>query len=181
LATTPTGISAFPAGLARRISPEALLRFGLVPLTVGVCYLLGWHWLKHLTLEMNLRLDALLGIPLERLTAETVMWRGQIYRYEIACTFADVWCGALPLIWNLRKTVGRNVLDALLFGAALIGFNVARLSFSDVLFAAGIAWDIAHHVISGVSYFAVWTWIWRNRSWSWEQPPGTATEPATAI
>ncbi|MFL6388574.1 MAG: hypothetical protein ACJ71U_13915 [Terriglobales bacterium] len=35
-------------------------------------------------------------------------------------------------------------------------------SISDVLFAAGISWDVAHNLISGISYFAVWMVIWRG-------------------
>jgi hypothetical protein len=37
-----------------------------------------------------------------------------------------------------------------------------RLSISDVLFAAGMSWDVAHNLISGISYFAVWMVIWRG-------------------
>jgi hypothetical protein len=163
-----------PAGLTRRFSPEALLRFGLVPIAVGICYLLGWHWLRHLTLEWNLGLDALAGIHLQRLSSETVLWRSEIYRYEIACTMADVWCGALPLIWSLRKSIGANIAYALLFGIVIIGFNVFRLTVSDVLFAIGIPWDLAHNVISGVSYFLIWMWIWRTRNWALHR--GTALQ-----
>jgi hypothetical protein len=29
-------------------------------------------------------------------------------------------------------------------------------------FAAGISWGVAHNLISGISYFAVWMLIWRG-------------------
>ncbi len=172
MASTPTVTTALPAGLARRFSPEALLRFGLVPVAVGVCYLFGWHWLRHLTLELNLIIDSWFGIHLQRLSAETVMWNGGLFRYEIACTMADVWCGALPLLWNTRKSIVRNLVIWMALGIVLIAFNVTRLSVSDVLFAMGIPWDLAHNVISGVSYFLIWTWLWRNKSWEWERGRG---------
>lgn len=154
-----------PAGISRRLSPELLVRFGLVAVAVGVCYLFDWRWLRLLTCELNLRLDLLAGVQLQRLSPDTVIWQGSVFRYAIACTFADVWCGAIPLVWNLRKSVMQNTAFVFFFGCALLAFNVFRLSVSDVLFAAGIPWDLAHNVISGVSYFLIWHWIWKHRSW----------------
>jgi hypothetical protein len=46
--------------------------------------------------------------------------------------------------------------------AAMFCFNVFRLSVSDVLFAGGLPWNLAHNVISGISYFLVWVWIWNR-------------------
>jgi hypothetical protein len=167
VSTTQTNISltATPAGTTRRFSREVVLRFALVAVAVGVCYLFEWRWLRVLTLQLNSWVDGLAGVHLHRVGFDTVEWRGAIYKYQIACTFADVWCGAIPLIWNLRKSVVANVAYILAVGVVLIAFNVVRLSFSDVLYAWGMSWDLAHNVVSGISYFLIWTWIWRNRTW----------------
>lgn len=141
------------------------MRFSLVAVAVGLCYVFDWHWLRSLTCELNLRLDSLAGVNLERLSDTSVLYRGAIYNYVIACTFADVWCGAIPLLWDLRRSVVRNLTLIFVFGGALLAFNIVRLSFSDVLFAESIPWDLAHNVISGICYFAIWEWIWRRRSW----------------
>lgn len=171
MAATPTNVTvAMPAGESRRLSPEFLTRLALTALAVGICYLFDWRWLRYLTSEFNLALDALLGMHLQRLSLDAVEWHGVVYRYRNACTFADVWCGAIPLIWNLRKGVIQNMRFAVVLGFALFAFNVYRLTVSDVLFAAGIPWNIAHHVISGVSYFLVWQWIWKHRTWSTHIP-----------
>ncbi|HWR34451.1 MAG TPA: hypothetical protein VN622_01105 [Clostridia bacterium] len=148
------------------MSRQLKVRLCLTALAVAVCYLFDWRQLRFITSELNLRLDLLAGIHLQRSTYDTVLWRGEIYRYGVACTFADVWCGAVPLLWSLRRSIIRNLLYILVFGLALLFFNVARLSFSDLLFAFGIPWDLAHNVVSGVCYFVIWTWIWRHRDWT---------------
>jgi hypothetical protein len=156
-----------PAGIPRRLlSSEIAIRFALVAVAVGVCYLFEWRWLRWLTAELNVRLDALAGVHLERVSPDEVMWRGALYKYVVACTFADVWCGAIPLLWGVQHSVRRNVGVLLGFAAALVCFNAVRLSFSDVMFAAGVAWDLAHNVVSGVCYFVIWTWIWNHRPWA---------------
>jgi hypothetical protein len=142
---------------------ELAVRFALVALAVLICYQFEWHWLRYLTSELNLRLDVLAGVHLQRLSHDTVMWGGKTYHYVNACTFADVLCGALPLLWNLRKTIAQNLMRFAIFCVVLIAFNVFRLSVSDVLFAQGLSWDLAHNVISGISYFLVWTYLWKKR------------------
>jgi len=173
VSATPSNISltATPAGTTRRFSREVVLRFVLVAVAVGICYLFEWRWLRTLTLQLNSLLDALAGIHLQRLSFDTVEWHGEIYRYQIACTFADVWCGAIPLIWNVRKNALSNIGHVLIVGLVMIAFNVVRLSISDVLFALGLNWDLAHNVISGISYFLVWTWIWHTRTWALDDSP----------
>jgi hypothetical protein len=142
---------------------EVLVRFALVPIAVAFCYCFRWELLRYLTSEANLRLDLLAGLHLQRLSLDTVQWRGSIYRYENACTFVDVWIGSMPLLWNLRRSVAANLGFFAQFAIALFVFNVFRLSLSDVLFSAGLNWDLAHNAVSGIAYFAVWVWFWRNR------------------
>lgn len=140
-----------------------LIRFTLVPVAVVICHLFSWHALRYWTSELNLRLDLLAGIHLQRMSFDQVLWKGVLYRYQIACTLADVWCGAIPLLWNWRRSIFQNLTLLAGFAAALFALNIFRLSLSDILFAAGLPWDLAHNVISGITYFIVWVWIWRSR------------------
>ena len=142
---------------------EVLVRFALVPIAVALCYCFRWEVLRYLTSEANLRLDLLAGLHLQRLSVDAVQWRGSIYRYENACTFVDVWFGSIPLLWNLRCSIAANLGFFARLAVALFVFNVFRLSLSDVLFSAGLNWDLAHNAVSGIAYCAVWVWIWRNR------------------
>jgi hypothetical protein len=142
---------------------ETAIRFMLVAVAVLLCYQFRWDWLRYWTSELNLRLDALAGVHLQRLSHETVAWGGKIYNYSIACTFADVFCGSIPLLWNLRKNVGYNFGRIAIWALVLFVFNVVRLSFSDVMFAQGLSWDLAHNVVSGISYFLIWIYLWKNR------------------
>src|SRR5581483_6514422 len=119
---------------------------------------------RYLTSELNLRLDALFGIALQRVSYDTVFWKGTYYQYQNACTFVDVWCGSIPLLWSLRQTWARNVAFLLWYTAALLIFNVVRLTVSDVLFSWGIPWAVAHEVLGGVAYFAVWAFIWERKT-----------------
>jgi hypothetical protein len=141
------------------------VRTALAVMAVLICYRFEWQWLRYLTSEFNLRLDLLFGIVLQRVSADTVFWKGIYYQYQNACTFADVWCGAVPLLWNLRQSWRRNLVFLIWFSAALFTFNILRLTASDVLFNWGIPWSLAHEAFSGLAYFAVWIFIWERKAW----------------
>lgn len=145
----------------RRLSRGLLVRIALCLLAVVACYQFSWLWLRHWTLLMNAALDRLSGVVLQPVAADTVTWHGAVYRYVIACTFADVWCGAVPLLWDLCRSVRRNLVLLAAFTAGLAAFNIIRLSFSDVVFAWGVPWDLAHNVVSGVAYFVVLEFVVR--------------------
>jgi hypothetical protein len=139
-----------------------VIRFALAALAVAFSYLFRWELLRFLTSEANLRADLLAGIHLHRISGDTVMWKGVPYHYENACTFVDVWFGSIPLLWDVRRRVVWNYGFMAVIAAAMFCFNVFRLSVSDVLFAGGLPWNLAHNVISGISYFLVWVWIWNR-------------------
>ena len=151
---------------AQRVSlKEIAVRFLLCAVAVLICYQFDWNWLRFLTSESQMRLDALLGMPHQRVAFDTILWKGTLYQYVTACTFVDVWCGAIPLMWNLRRKIWANIARALVLALVLFVFNVVRLSFSNVLFNAGLNWDLAHNAVGGVCYFAVWVWLWNHAGW----------------
>lgn len=152
-------MTAIPVGVTRLVSPSLILRFLLAALAVLICYQFHWEWLRALTCDWNIRLDDLFGVHLQKIAFDTVVYRGATYRYAVACTMADAFCGALPLIWNTRRSIARNLGLIAAFAAVLFVFNISRLSFSDVLFAQGLSWNWAHNVVSGVTYFMLWEWI----------------------
>src|SRR5581483_11850779 len=102
--------SALPGGHRHTLWTSGLLiRFALVPVFVGFSYLFRWTPLRYLTSEANLRLDLLAGIHLQRVSVDAVMWKDTLYNYENACTFIDVFFGTIPLVWDLRKSIPRNL------------------------------------------------------------------------
>ncbi len=144
---------------------ETLVRFSLVGLAVALCYCFEWKWLRYLTSEINIRLDALAGISMSRWEQDSVLWHGVVYRYVNACTFVDVWCGSIPLLWNLRRTVSRNLTGIAVWTLGLFLFNNLRLCLSDILFEHGLSWNLAHNFVAGLAYFAVWMAIGRYHRW----------------
>jgi hypothetical protein len=149
-----------------RIDAELVIRIVLCAVGVLLCYCFRWEWLRYLTSELNMRLDDLAGVHLERVAKDVVLWRGEVYWYTNGCAFADVWCGAIPLVWNLRRNIAANLLRIAIFSIVLLIFNVVRLSFSDILFAQGVPWWLAHEAVAGVAYFVVLAWIWETRSYA---------------
>ncbi|HVZ18672.1 MAG TPA: hypothetical protein VG897_16240 [Terriglobales bacterium] len=141
-----------------------VLRCFLAGVGVLMCYQFRWDWLRYLTSEANLRVDALLGISMQRISSDTLLWNGHVYRYVIACTFADVWCGALAFLWIRSRSITNNVVTLLEFTIGLFAFDVLRLSVSDYLCAHGVSWNLGHNVVGGICYFLVWKWLQRNRS-----------------
>lgn len=138
------------------------MRCLLAALAVAVCYCFQWDWLRRLTADGNVWLDSLAGVDLQRLSFDTVAWQGQLYHYAVACTFADVWCGSLAFLWRTEETLRRNAGVLAVWSVLLLLFNIFRLSLSDLLFAQGLSWNVAHNAVSGISYFAVWEVLhWR--------------------
>ena len=137
-----------------------LLRRGLVAAAVAFSYCFRWEFLRSWTAQANMLLDRWAGVYLLRISTDAVVWHGMIFRYENACTFVDVWLGSIPLLWNTRRGFGQNLRFLSLYTPVLFAFNVFRLSISDILFAHGVPWNIAHNVLSGVAYFVVWIWVW---------------------
>jgi hypothetical protein len=135
-------------------------------LAVVVCYRFDWLWLKDITASLNLQLDRLAGVPLERLSIDTVRLGPKLFQYVIACTFADVWCAAIALVWNTRQSVARNLEFLAAFTLGLFVLNVVRLTAADVIYAAGMSWSLAEGLIGGLAYFAVWLVILRRHAWS---------------
>jgi hypothetical protein len=147
------------------LSRQFLCRVGLVAVFVAGAYQVPWEWLRFLTSECVLRLSASLGMAGSRLSFDTILVGGQAFQFVIACTFVDVFMGSIPLLWDLRKSVLKNILWLVATATVLFGFNVLRLEVAQVLYYRGVSWTVADEVLGGVAYFAVWLAIWHLRSW----------------
>lgn len=144
---------------------EFVLRAGVAFLAVLACYLFDWHWLRSATLQANSTVDALLGVRLQRIAPDTVLWNGTAYRYVISCTMADVWCGALAFLIDVRRGFVSNIRSLVIFTLGLFAFNALRLSISDVLQAHSVPWVLAHEAFAGVCYYLIWLYLWHTRTW----------------
>jgi exosortase/archaeosortase len=153
-----------PRKLARPTA-QFCCRVGLVAVFVGGAYQMSWNWLRFVTSECVLRISAWLGMTTLRLSFDTIRVGGQATQYVIACTFVDVFMGAIPLLWNLKNSVLRNGSLLVATAGILFGFNVVRLELAQVLHCQGVPWTVADEVLGGVAYFVVWLAIWRLRSW----------------
>lgn len=144
------------ASLRRRQQLLRLNRWLMVAFAVALCHSFHWMWLCALTQRANLAVDSWFGVIMQPLTATTIEFRGVLYQYKVSCTFVDVWCGLIPLLWMRRKSVQWNVAWLGIWALGLFAFNIARLSLSDILFAHGVSWTLAHSVLGGVCYYLVW-------------------------
>jgi hypothetical protein len=141
--------------------PTLFKRLPLVVVAVVVCYQFSWEDLRYITSEIVLRFAEWRGLQAERLGPHLVFWNGELYRFDIACTFVDVFCGAIPLIWVWRFGVVGNLMNVAGFAAALFAFNLFRDCVADLVFSAGAPWFLADQVVGGAAYFAVWVCIVR--------------------
>ncbi len=148
-----------------RPTREFCCRLGLVAVFVVGAYQTSWEWLRFLTSECVLRISVSLGMPSSRLSFDTILVGRQVTQYVIACTFVDAFMGAIPLLWNLKDSVLRNISLLVATAGVLFGFNVVRLELAQVLSYRGVPWAVADEVLGGVAYFVVWLAIWRLRSW----------------
>jgi exosortase/archaeosortase len=148
------------------LSREFLCRAGLVAVFVVAAYHVSWEWLRFLTSECILRLSALLGMSAARISFDTIQVGSQAFQFLTACTFVDVFMGSIPLLWDIKKSMPRNIVWLIAAASVFFGFNVVRLELAQVLYYRGVPWIVADEVLGGFAYFVVWLAIWRLRSWN---------------
>jgi exosortase/archaeosortase len=153
-----------------RLRREFLYRAGLVAIFVTLTHQFRWEWLRFLTSEAILRISASLGVAMARVSFDTIRVQGQLFQFVIACTFVDVSIGSIPLLWDLKKPLLRNVSWVLVVVTLLFSFNLLRLEMGYVLYARGLPWTVADGVLGGFAYFAVWLFIWSQRTWELTYP-----------
>ncbi len=164
---------------------EFLIRACLVAVFATASHQVEWAWLRFATSEAILRLSALLGMDTMRLSFDTIRVRETPVTFIISCTFIDVVLGSLPLLWDLRRTLIRNLSRLMAAATLLFAFNVFRLELAQLVYACGAPWDLADGVLGGIAYFVVWVAIWEVRPWQapWaapHRPNGAAfLEPGT--
>ena len=142
-----------PTGLIRRLP--------LVLLAVLVCFQFDWNFLRYLTSEIALRFAELRGFHSVRLGPGLIAWGGAQFEFSISCIFADVFCGAAPLLWVSSLDLPRNLRNIAVFAIALLAFNLLRRCLTDLCFNHGVPWVVVDQLIGGMSYFAVWVCLVR--------------------
>ena len=147
------------------LSREFLLRSSLVALFVLLTYQFPWQWLRFVTSVAVLHISASLGMATARVSFDTIRIQGQLFRVVIACTFVDVLMGSIPLLWDVRKSLHRNASRLLAVAVIFFVLNLVRLAIAQVLYFRGVPWTLADEVLGGFAYFAVWLFVWRQRTW----------------
>ena len=130
-----------------------LWRALLAAVFVVLAHLFSWDWLKFVTSQIILQLSHILGASATRISLDTISMNREVFRFVTACTFIDVFVGAVPLIWNLRESALRNLIKMGAVACALFAFNIIRLAIGQLLFIHGVSWILAHEVVGGLSYF----------------------------
>jgi hypothetical protein len=150
-------------------------------LAVVICYQFDWTWLRFISSEATLRFVSWFGYTGERLSSHLIAWNGERFEFGIACSFADVICGALPLLWIRNLGIVPNT--ALMVGAAagLVAFNLLRQAAADMMFMTGLSWSVTDSIIGGLSYFAVWAFIVRWHERNSAITASTAATPSEVI
>ena len=146
----------------RRLRLQFLWRAGLVAVFAAAAHQFTWGWLRFVTSEVILRISTALGLTAVRISHDTILMRGELFCFVIACTFIDVFLGSIPLLWDLEKSLLNNILGLIAAAAVLFCFNVVRLEIGQILYLRGVSWTLAHEVMGGFAYLAVWLVLWRN-------------------
>jgi hypothetical protein len=142
------------------------LRWSLVAVAVGLCHLLEWYWLCVLTASLNQQGSAMLGVPCYRLAPDLLGFPGVTARFVVSCTMADVWCGAIPLVWDLEEGISSNLSYLVYLAVVVFVLNTVRLAASNfVVFRLGVPWTIGHQSLAALGYLLIWLLIQRRGAW----------------
>jgi hypothetical protein len=169
-------LTARAIGLADRAVTGArwqteLMRIGMVPLFVVVCYRFEWQAWRSLWGEVFVTAAYWLGLSPVRAGVDSFFFNGVLYRFVIACTALDAFFGSVPLLWKRKTTVYRNLAFLASYFVCLSVANLVRLELGFILYFHGVSWLLAHEVMAGVFYFGVFLWIARQRGWDqWGYP-----------
>jgi hypothetical protein len=140
-----------------------------VAIFVILTYQFEWGWLRFLTAEAVLRISKSLGMATELVSFDLIRVQGELFRIEISCTFVDVFMGTIPLVWNLKKSIPRNLLMLAVLAVSSFGFNILRLEIVQLLHACGAPWTLADGIIGGAAYFIMWLFIVSRFSKNWSE------------
>jgi hypothetical protein len=141
------------------------LRIALVPLFVALCYLFPWWWLRIATTTILVQLSAWMGIPMLRVAPDIVSLDGLLIQFIVPCTMVDAFFGAIPLLWR-RADGFRNAPRLVGIFVGVFALNLFRLELGFVGIHAGLPWWLAHEVVAGFAYFALFLCIARTRAWA---------------
>jgi exosortase/archaeosortase len=160
--------------LAKLREHELVARVLLVPVFVGVCYLFDWNWLRVITAGTLVNISAAMGIPMLRLSADVIGIAGISAQIVVACTMIDAYFGAIPLLWKMNALWRRNLARMAAVFIGVCALNIVRLEAGFVAHTWGVPWWLAHEVVAGVAYFALYAFVLRERAWVAESPIGEA-------
>jgi len=158
--------SRFSAGFSENVALELMValdlprqawwRIPLVALAVFSCYCFDWKPLRYIVSEVALEFARVRGFPVHRVSYDTIIWNDQTFRFGIACTLADVFCGIIPLIWAAQLGFASNIVLITRAGGLLMVVNLSRRCLTDFVFSLGVPWIFADEVVGGLTYFIVW-------------------------
>jgi hypothetical protein len=108
-----------------------------------------------------------------RVGPRTAYFQGAYYQYSIACTLADAWCGAIPLVWKLRTGVLQNLRYIAGLAFLVFALNTVRQAILNLLQGAGLSWKPVHDVLAAATYLVIWLVIVRRGAWREMNPSET--------
>ncbi len=142
------------------------LRIGLVLPFVLVCYQFDWTAWRSLACRALVEISRSLGLPVYRISPDTLLFENYTYQFVISCTALDAFFGSLPLLWHWGKSIQGNFLFLSVYFLCLSAVNLARLEVGLLLYAQGVPWWLSHEVVAGVFYFLLFLWVARQRGWT---------------
>ena len=144
---------------------EFLLRAGLVPVTVGICYLFPWDGLRSLTTLLSVEMTGWAYPEWVRIGSDRAAFHGVVLHYTIACTLVDAWAGAIPLVWKTKSSPARNLGYLAALALLVFAVNTIRQASVNLLFGAGLPLKPVHDVLAASAYLLVWVEILRRGAW----------------
>jgi hypothetical protein len=145
---------------------EDLVRIALVPLFVVLCYRFEWMGWRALVTDAVIGFLSLVGAPAFPLAPDRFACGDEIYRIDVTCTMLDAFFGSIPLLWQWRRSLFRNLLYLAVFFVCVSVLNLVRLALGFVLHFQGVSWFWADEVLTGVFHFALFLYIARQRGWT---------------
>ena len=144
-------------------SPKAeMWRVAASFLLILLAFQFQWQFLCDLTTRTLISASHFFGVNAIRDSGSTFSINHLLFKVAMPCTNIEAILGTLPLLWDGRYSIKRNVRNFVIFALAIQAVNLLRLVLGFVAYSHGFSWLFSHEIPAGIFYFLWVVWIIRH-------------------
>lgn len=111
-------------------------------------------WLRTFTMRTVVWLSGPLGMRMQIVGPDLMVYRGRLSQFVLACTFVHMYLSTSCILWNRRRSLVHNLVRLAAFAIFMFVLDILRLEIAFLLPDDPQEW--AHTLVTGFSGFIVY-------------------------